>query len=372
MFNSGIIGIFYDKVINIFNISLQPAEPKKSIAVVGYGWGGKAFCDNINHRKYDVTVISKTDYMLNTPKLKDSIFGPIHPYKNLYIDRNGPKGENNRQFKFIQEEVKDVRELRQNYDYVVLAPGSVPNDFGIPGVKENCYFFKTIDDCENLKAAFDKAKFIQGRWHIPKSVVIAGAGPAGIELAFEISKYCSVTLIEAAPNILPNFSDSMRDVVLQELNKNNISLMKKCVINEVKPGIICFTKESILPQYLYDIAIWNCGVKPNSIISQLIEPSCSPRYLPVDGKLHFKDNIYGIGDIIASKKHGPPTAQNARQQGRYLAHLFNNNFMDDDYIYKEKGKIIHTCDNILIEFGKRTVKIPRYFEPVVDFIVDYL
>jgi NADH dehydrogenase FAD-containing subunit len=115
------------------------------VVVVGYGWGGKAFCDTINHRKYDITVISKTDYMLNTPKLKDSVFGPINSYKNLYIDRNKPNGQNHRQFKFIQDEVKDVRELRQKYDYVVLAPGSVPNDFGIPGVKENCYFFRPMN-----------------------------------------------------------------------------------------------------------------------------------------------------------------------------------------------------------------------------------
>lgn len=369
MINIGIIGTIYNKISDILNI-YPSKQDKKTVVVVGYGWGGKAFCDTINHRKYDITVISKTDYMLNTPKLKDSVFGPINSYKNLYIDRNKPNDQNHRQFKFIQDEVKDVRELRQKYDYVVLAPGSVPNDFGIPGVKENCYFFKTIDDCANLKGAFDSIRIgIGKKWlgSYDTRVVIAGAGPAGIELAFELSKYCNVSLIEAAPNILPNFSDSMRESVLQELKRNNILLFNKTVINKVEPGRL-FSKENNDSMYLYDIAIWNCGVKPNPIISQLTDQ----RALPVDGKLHFQDNIYGLGDIIASKSHGPPTAQNARQQGLYLAQLFNNNFEGADYTYKEKGKIIHTQDYILIEFRDQTIKLPRWLESVVDFIVENL
>ena len=42
---------------------------KKEVVVVGYGWVGKSFCDKIDRNKYNITVISKTDYMLNTTVL---------------------------------------------------------------------------------------------------------------------------------------------------------------------------------------------------------------------------------------------------------------------------------------------------------------
>ena len=38
------------------------------------------------------------------------------------------------------------------YDYLIVAVGSENNDFGISGVKENCYFLKSIDDLNKLTA----------------------------------------------------------------------------------------------------------------------------------------------------------------------------------------------------------------------------
>lgn len=369
MGNNGILVTFYNKLYDIFSVYLQPEQPRKSVVVVGYGWAGKAFCDNINHKKYDVTVISKTNYMLNTPKLKNNIFRKNT--KDLYVDVFGSNKEKNESITFIHDEVNDISELSRNYDYVVLAMGSITNDFGIPGVKDYCYYFKTNEDLEKLREIL----FTRSGQPITEkiNIIIAGAGPAGLELAFEISKfskYINITLIEALPNILPNFSESMRNTVLDELKYNNITLLTKSMIKEIKPNVIQFHGKDTQHMYdkgiFYDIAIWNCGVKPNPLIQQIT----NEKYLSVDSHLYFKENIYGLGDIIASKTHGPPTAQNARQQGKYLANLFNNNFVGNDFKYNEKGKIIHTKRNILIEIGENTYKVPIWCESIVDFILN--
>jgi NADH dehydrogenase FAD-containing subunit len=361
MVGIGIIGVLYDKLYNLF---ITAPQNKKTIVVVGYGWGGKAFCDTINHKKYDVTVLSKTDYMLNTPKLKDNI--NTFNSQNLYIDRNDIEGKKTRPFKLIQEEVKDISTLSKNYDYVVLAPGSVPNDFGVPGVKEHCHFLKTVEDLADLKSDLGWPNIFY-KPHV-ENVIIAGAGPAGIELAFAISRNRDVVLVEAMPTILSNFSESTRNIIMEELQKNRITLLLDKRITRITQDKIIFHGNN-LPTYLpYELIIWNCGVKANPLISELTDK----RSLTVDGHLHYKDNIYGLGDIIASQKHGPPTAQNARQQGQYLARLFNNDFEGADYVYQEKGKIIHTRDNILIEIEGRTYVIPRFFEPLVDLFVDWV
>ena len=84
--------------------------------------------------------------------------------------------------------------------------------------------------------------------------------------------------------------------------------------------------------------------------------------------MKFKDSIYAIGDITLS---GPPTAQNAKQQGEYLARFFNNDFVGPDYKYIERGKIIHTKDWIIIETRYGSFRVPYLFEPLLDkFIKD--
>lgn len=334
-------------------------KPKKTVAVVGYGWAGKAFCDNINYTQYNVTVISNKDYMLNTPKLKNNVYEPLSNFGELYVD----KYTNKKPFTIINDQVNTIDTLKNSYDYIVLAVGSVPNDFGIPGVKEYCHFFKTVDDLEKLQSKLEP--------YSHKNIVIAGAGPASIELAFELKKRYPVTLIEAMPTVLPNFSESMRSAVIEELQKNSITLLLNTPIKEVsskcykvKNGIDICIEENIP----FDIAIWNCGVKANPLVKDL----CKGFGLPVDRNLYLKDNIYAIGDIVASKTNGPPTAQNARQQGKYLAQLFNNDFQGKEYTYQEKCKIIHTTDYVLLEYNEGTYKLPKLFEPLIDLAISIL
>jgi NADH dehydrogenase FAD-containing subunit len=85
--------------------------------------------------------------------------------------------------------------------------------------------------------------------------------------------------------------------------------------------------------------------------------------------LKFKDSIYAIGDITLS---GPPTAQNAKQQGEYLARFFNNDFVAPDYKYIERGKIIHTKDWIIIETKYGSFRVPYLFEPLLDKLISNL
>ena len=62
----------FGKLFDLY-FGFKDEKNKKDIVVVGYGWAGKSFCDKIDTNKYNVTVVSKTDYMLNTTKLKNSL-----------------------------------------------------------------------------------------------------------------------------------------------------------------------------------------------------------------------------------------------------------------------------------------------------------
>ena len=114
-------------------------KPKPNVIVVGYGWGGKAFCDNIDRSKYNIKVINKTDTFINTPKLVNftdlsSVAVPIKERVNIgEVTKIDP----------VQQLVY-LNDHTYKYDYVVVASGSVPNTFNIEGTDtESCHFYKT-------------------------------------------------------------------------------------------------------------------------------------------------------------------------------------------------------------------------------------
>jgi NADH dehydrogenase FAD-containing subunit len=126
---------FITQIINLFTPTYE--DKRKKVVVVGYGWAGKSFCDNIDKQKYNVTIISKTDYMLNTPKLKDSL---------NYFDQKLLIQPEYKNIEFINDECKDIDQIKLNiktnnktidFDYLIVSVGSDTNDFGVKGVKEN-------------------------------------------------------------------------------------------------------------------------------------------------------------------------------------------------------------------------------------------
>lgn len=347
-----------NRILDLISYQFDPVDPRKKIVVVGYGWGGKSFCDHINHKKYNVTVVSKTDYMLNTPKLKNSL---TENHEQL---QQFPEKEIN----LINQECTDINIDKNTitignkniyYDYLVLAVGSEVNDFNVQGVIENCLFLKNLDDLNKIKEKINNLgeKREDGNLTSNSQIVILGAGAVGIELAFQMKKlFKNVQILEAADKILPMFKEQSTQIVFEELKKENIKLVLNNQVTLVEDKIIKTNKGD----YYYDLAIWTCGIKPNPLIQKITKD----RLLMVDNNLRFKNNVFGLGDIVGGMI--PPTAQNANQQGKYLANYFNNNLEGPGYIYKEKGKIIHAKDSMIIETDFGSSRVSNMLENLID------
>jgi NADH dehydrogenase FAD-containing subunit len=342
------INQLYNTLFNIEKPKTKP-ESREKVVLIGYGWAGKAFADRLNTKQYNLTVISDAPGMLNTTRMKKSL---------LIDDQN--------LFRFGQQLMKTERVQRVDldkrqvytststhpyeYDYLVVATGSEVNDFNVPGVREHCHFFKSHTDLEKLRSDL----------HQDKEIVIVGAGLVGLELAFELNNqgYKKITLVEAQTGLLPSFSPATQEKIHSELQKCDISVKFNTPVISVQQKQLKTSNDSIIP---FDIAIWNCGVKPVAVPGLELAGGTGR----VDNRLRINasSSVFAIGDIT---RKGPPTAQNAKQQGIHLANFFNNN---KAYAYDEKIKVLHTKDSIIIDFENNAFQVPKYFDQIYNLFI---
>ena len=336
---------FSNNTIKTINEETKKSKnPKKpSILVAGYGWGAHAFLSEIDSHIYDVTVVSERDRRLNQNEMISPLRASYTPalvpvITDTCVSLDSDKG--------IVQGVKQ----QYPYDYLVIATGSEVNDFGIAGVRTFCSPCKTGEDVEAIRASVKAG--------ITKATVL-GAGPTGVELAMSLRCHGvpSVRIVEGGNQILPGFSDTMRSRTLSHLKAKGIDLQLDRPIQAITADAI-MTKTGSLSVSSTELLIWTCGVRPVSFVRTL--GGSGGRALQVDDHLLFKTNIYAIGDSIAGR--GPPTAQNARQQGSYLAQHFNGGFVGKEpYRYQELGRCLDLTEGLLIE-----VLGCSFFIPSVD------
>lgn len=341
------ISVILDRLTQIYPPSTVEQKPKPTVLVLGSGWGAHAFVSNIDRQKYNINIVSVTPSRLNQPRLIADLYPsfkklPVKPIIDKCLSINP------------ENQTVLGSKSKYDYDYLVVATGSEPNDFGTKGVKEHCLMFKTVDDLQKLR----------NHLHDNKRLTVIGAGPTGIELAFKLDSLGhKVTIIEASNIILPGFSDNMRLTINNLLNERKITVKLNTKITAVEKDKIV-TPDGYMQRD--PVLIWTCGVKPTEFVRELTP---SGRQLTTDSNLMFKNKIYTVGDIVAGR--GPPTAQNAKQQGIYLAKHFNNDFKSpQEYKYDEKGRILDIDSSIIVEYRGFIMNLPPLFRTVIYYFTD--
>ena len=367
-YSRGLLISMFNKTDFITNFNNKENKNPKSIIkpnvlVIGNGWAGKNFADNLSRDKYNITIVDKNNYFLNTHKMAHSVIEPIKytPQKsysyNSFLYSSCPFYSEliTTNDKYINDTVTLINQtdrtvsLKGNntlkYDYLVFALGSEINTFGIKGVQENCLFYKTFEDWKKVEQLYNK------------NIVIIGGGAVGIELAYKLNQNNNkqITIIEAM-DILPGFSENTKKLIKKDLESKNILLLNNSKVKEVANNGISEKNNNLFIEC--DVSIWTGGIKPHT--------------LRPDNKYHY--NIFNIGDNSVNK---PYTAQKAKQEGKQLANYFNTCFNEkyslNNFKYNDKGKIIHTNDGLYIEVcDKYTMWLPKIFTPLIDTIIDLI
>jgi NADH dehydrogenase len=213
------------------------------------------------------------------------------------------------------------------YSKLILALGSVTTYFGIPGLNTYAYGIKSHDEITRLKQhlleEFSKPNAAD------KDFLIVGAGPTGVELASALGTYLkhlkrhykqhepriTVSIIEAAPRVLPRMSEQASALVAARLKKLRVHVeLNKKVEEETADSLIVSGK----PIKSHTV-IWTSGVANSPFFSanaDQFELSKNGKVV-VDEYLRSGPDVYVIGDNAFTQYSG--LAQTALRDGIFVA-----------------------------------------------------
>ncbi len=257
------------------------------------------------------------------------------------------------------------------YDTLVMAVGSVSNDFGVPGVKEHCISLDT-----EAEAAMFHKRLVNAciRAHVQEvgdptvNVAIIGGGATGVELAAELhnttrelasygldridpDRDIKLSIIEAAPRLLSALPEELSLEVQRQLAKLNVSLELGERVTKVDEFGVHTQSGRMVPAQL---AVWAAGIKAPDFLKDLdgLETNRANQ-LVVKTTLQttLDDNIFAFGDCAACPmpEKGenaivPPRAQAAHQQASMLIKSINNRLKGKalpKYRYRDFGSLVN-------------------------------
>ena len=232
-----------------------------------------------------------------------------------------------------------------SYDHLVLALGSVPNYFGLPGMEEHAFGLKSLEDAIRLRnhviVMLERADVESDAEERQRQLtfVVAGGGFAGTEmiaelfdLAHSVLRYypgiepeaLHFVLVHSRDRILPELSWELADYALGKLQARGIEFMLNArVAGATADSVMLKDSPSISTRTL----VWTAGNQPHSLLGTL--PCEHNQYGAVvaEPTMQVKglENVWAIGDCAQipdafhQGQYYPPTAQHAIREGKVVA-----------------------------------------------------
>jgi NADH dehydrogenase len=327
----------------------------KKVVVLGAGYGGiEAALHIYRHSKkrndIEITIIDKNEYHTLLTELHEVAGNRVTP-DGLMI--NLEKIFEHTNVNVVKDRITGIdldRQLLKSetdtypYDYLILATGSEPTYFGIPGMKEHSLTLWSMEDAlrinKHIRSVFEKASREKDPEERQKllTIVVGGGGFTGIETVGELVQWAdelcrkygiarnevNLYVIEAMSKILPNLSDSLIEKATAFLKKKGVKILTDSPITEVKKGSLTLKSGDVIKTATL---IWNGGVQCNSFAANLGLKTNRRGRVEVNNYMQTVDrpNIYAIGDNCyyeeeEGKPPMPALVESAIQSGQCAAH----------------------------------------------------
>lgn len=325
----------------------------KRVVILGAGFAGleaAVALDRLlrNSPDFEILVIADQNYFMFTPllpQIASSYLDPRHIVQAVREIRAA------RRFRFRRDSVRaiDVNRCRivlsddaTAYEYLIVAPGSRTDYFGVPGALEHTFDFKTLEDAvvlrERVLDVCEHAGHIADKNHRQRLLTFAvvGGGYTGVELVNElrdllfrnvVRSYRSIpreeirlVLLEAGDTILSSVHPALRRHALERLESEGIEVRYRARVTRCFNGALEINgKDSLAAATV----IWTAGVRAHELVESLPGPHDRIGRAIVNEFLQLEGHpeVFVTGDSAASTTapDAPRVAPVALAQGKLAA-----------------------------------------------------
>jgi len=287
-----------------------------------------------------------------------------------------------------------------SYDTLVIAVGSVTNDFGAPGVAEYAIPLETAEQAKRfnrrlinacLRAQTQADPIRPGQLHI----AIIGAGATGTELAAELHRTVReviafgldridpesdirIILVEASARILPALPERISASAEALLKKLDVQIQTGDQVTEVRADGIRLSNGEFIPA---ELVVWAAGVKAPVGLREIggLDTNRINQLIVTQTLQTTRDpNIFAIGDCAECPRPGfktpvPPRAQAAHQQASHLFRQIQRHIRGKPlapYSYRDFGSLVslgrHEAFGSLMGFlGGRNFRVEGFIARLI-------
>jgi NADH dehydrogenase len=253
------------------------------------------------------------------------------------------------------------------WDRLVLALGSRPNDFAIPGLAERTLSLYSASDAEQVWAAVRRALAAAAAAADPElqrklaTVVVGGGGATGVELAGELAEMLpevasghglaagrpAVQLVEAGPTILAGSSPQLIDKASRILSDLGVKVSTNAAIAAATEDGFRLKDGQVVEGGVF---VWAGGVKAPELVADSGLPTGHNGRVKVDQYLRVLDHpeIYVAGDLasVVDPRTGhalPALAQVALEEGETVARNLDAEVVGhslEAFSFRDKGFVV--------------------------------
>ena len=382
------------------------AQDRKKVLVLGAGYAGLQTITKLQKQisadEAEVTLINKNDYHYEATWLHEASAGTISYEDLLYpVESVVNKDKVN----FVKAEVTKIdRNAKKvetdagifDFDILVVSLGFESETFGIKGMKDYAFQIENVLTSRKLSRHIEDkfANYASSKQKDDKdlAIIVGGAGFTGVEFLGELTdripelcnKYgveqskVKITCVEAAPKMLPMFSDELVNHAVNYLENKGVEFkIGTPIVAANEKGFVVKVNDEE-QQLEANTVVWAAGVRGSKLMEESFEGVKRGRIVTKqDLTIEGYDDIFVIGDCSAFIPAGeerplPTTAQIAMQQGEHTAKNVKNILEGqptNEFEYVDRGTVcsLGAHDGVGVVYGRDIQgKKAAFMKKVID------
>ncbi len=351
-------------------------QPK--VVIIGAGFGGLFTAKQLANKDVEVLVIDRNNYHLFTPLIYQvatcglDVQDVAYPIRKIFAETDN--------IDFMLGDVRQIlpddnhlvvqvdgEERLVDYDYLVVAAGTVSNYFGNEQIAENSFSVKTVEDSVRLRThilkLYERMDWGRDKYELDaiRTMVVVGGGPTGLETAGALHELYShvlqkeykplkdvparVILVEAMDSLLGPYPSNLQRRAKEQLEDIGVEVVMGRLVTEVHEDRVVLDNDDVIRTYTL---VWAAGVKASPLAQMLNIELARGGRIPVEPNLRTRDfeNIYAIGDIAyLEDENGKPYPQLipvAQQQAKQTAKNLLKRIAgqeEEAFSYRDRGSM---------------------------------